>query len=163
MNRGITIVEFTLHGGTDFELPDIVDDDGKFLPLGVDTLKAFKAKRQLVIHVPDPGRESTLIVPYHSVMEYAVMKDVDDIPKPADAFCEETHKVVERTIRLPKIAESNQAYHSDVYFILGNMLPSIDFNERIAIYCRPPRRVVGLWSYILSGKQCWLGCDVLLG
>lgn len=87
MNRGLTIVEFTLHGGMDFAIADMVDDNGKFMPLGVDTLKAFKAKRQLVIHTAHPGHEATLIVPYHSVMEYAVTKAFDDIPKPSDDFC----------------------------------------------------------------------------
>lgn len=123
MDRGLTSVRLVTHGGRTLNFPDMVDDDGKFMPLGVDTLKAFKAKRQLVIHSFQPGREATLIVPYHAVMEYAVMKDVEDIPKPTDAFCDTGETAVERIIRLPKIAESNQAYQSDVYFILGNMLP----------------------------------------
>ena len=124
MNRGLTGISFILHGGSDFQLGDIVDDNGRVIPYGVNILKAFKAKRQLVINVSDrEGNPVTLIVPYHAVMEYAVMKDVDNIPKPADAFCDTGETAVERTIRLPKIAASNQAYQSDVYFILGNMLP----------------------------------------
>lgn len=123
MNRGLTIVEFRLHGSRDFTIPDIVDDSGRVFPFGVNTLKAFKAKRQLVMHLPQQGGEATLIIPYHAVMEYDVMKEVIPIPDVADDFCDTGETAVERTITLPKIAESNQAYQSDVYFILENMLP----------------------------------------
>lgn len=131
--RGLTSVDFVIHGGRTFVFSDLVDDDGNVLPFGVDALKAFKAKKQLVLHNDSAVEgEMTVIIPYHAVMEYEVSKNMEDVEKPADDFCDTGETAVERTITLPKIAESNQAYQSDLYFILENMLPFM-INEGIEV------------------------------
>lgn len=84
MDRGLTSVNLLIHGGRTLNFLDMVNGDGNVLPFGVDALKAFKTKKQLVLHSDSNG---TIIIPYHSVMEYEVWKDVDDIPKPEDDFC----------------------------------------------------------------------------
>ena len=87
--RGLTSVDFVIHGGRTFVFSDLVDDDGNVLPLGVDALKAFKAKKQLVLHNDSAVEgEMTVIIPYHAVMEYEVSKNMEDVEKPADDFCQ---------------------------------------------------------------------------
>lgn len=89
MDRGLTSVYSVIHGGRTLTFPDRVDDDGNVLPFGVTALKAFKAKKQLVLHADSPvDGEATMIIPYHSVMEYEVWKDIDDVEKPSDDFCD---------------------------------------------------------------------------
>ena len=90
MDRGLTNVDLVIHGGGTLMFPDTVDDDGNVLPFGVAALKAFKAKRQLVLHADSPvDGEATMIIPYHSVMEYEVRKIIEDVPKVEDDFCDE--------------------------------------------------------------------------
>lgn len=122
MDKAVTGVRMLLHGGQPFFFGDDVDEQGHFTNNGVRALAALKRHEQ--IHIRVCLREcEEIIIPYHAVMEYDVMKEVIPVPDVADDFCDTGETAVERTITLPKIAESNQAYQSDVYFILENMLP----------------------------------------
>ena len=123
MDKAVTGVNMILHGGMSFGIYDDMDEQGHFVNNGVSALAALKRHEQIHAKVSEPGGMAEVIIPYHAVMEYDAMKEIVPIPDVADDFCDTGETVAERTVALPKIAESNQTYQSDLYFFLERMLP----------------------------------------
>lgn len=87
MDKTATGVNMTLHGGMDFGFYDDMDEQGHFTNEGVRALAALKRHEQIHAKTDTPSGIVEIIVPYHAVMEYDVMKEVVSIPDVADDFC----------------------------------------------------------------------------
>ena len=87
MNKAVTGVNMILHGGMDFGIYDDMDEQGHFVNNGVSALAALKRHEQIHAKIFVPDGMAEVIIPYHAVMEYDVMKEVIPFPDVADDFC----------------------------------------------------------------------------
>jgi len=87
MDKAVTGVGMTLHGGMDFGISDDIDEQGHFVNNGVRALAALKRHEQIHAKTSDTDGMVEVIVPYHAVMEYSVRKRVYPIPDAVDDFC----------------------------------------------------------------------------
>lgn len=84
-------VTLTLHGGTEKEIADYVDDSSRFVAIG--TQAAAMLGRHEAIHYVDASGVET-IIPYHAIVAVNITKESDDYTKPDDEYC--TDAVIDR-------------------------------------------------------------------
>lgn len=79
-----TTVNLTIHGLDEApSITDYVDDNGRFVNIGVQVAAALTAKK--TIHFMMDGTE--VIVPYHAVVTYSILHEEEPYTKPDDDFC----------------------------------------------------------------------------
>lgn len=81
-----TTVTLILHGLDDsISISDYVDDDGKFVNLGVQTAAAIDRKE--AVHYVDP-ENGEIIIPYHAIVGISIAKETQEYTKPDDEYCQ---------------------------------------------------------------------------
>lgn len=86
-------VQIVLHGLEDeepWDFEDRIDDDGKFIPLGTQVAGMLENHEPIFINGGfDSGEHIELLIPYHAIEAYTIIKDSKEFTEPEDAFCYE--------------------------------------------------------------------------
>lgn len=81
-----TTVLLMLHDLDDsISISDYVDDDGRFVNLGVQAAAAIERKD--AVHYVDP-ENGEIIIPYHAIVGVSITTEPGEYTKPDDEFCE---------------------------------------------------------------------------
>lgn len=108
MTKPYVQVFLELHGGTEWNLNDYVDENGKYVALGTEA--AAMLNRHEAIHYVDPRNGSEpveMFIPYHAIVRSMITKSPAEYNEPEDSYCQPVDSpfVKSRTVSLPKYGD----------------------------------------------------------
>ena len=89
MTKPYVQVFLELHGGTEWNLNDYVDENGKYVALGTEA--AAMLNRHEAIHYVDPRNGSEpveMLIPYHAIVRSMITKSPAEYNEPEDSYCQ---------------------------------------------------------------------------